>query len=185
MTAAERLRTTYEEYLALERATQTRHEYVDGCAYAMAGGEPEHARLALAMGAELRQRLRGGACRVYSSDLKVVVTASGNAYYPDGTVVCGPLERDPKDPVAVTNPTVLIEVLSPGTERFDRGDKFADYRLLPSLRHYLMVSSQRRLIEHYRRNDDDTWTLTLCTAGGALNLPELGGAIPVDDVYAG
>ena len=104
MSAAEKLKTTYAEYLALETSSGVRHEFVDGTAYAMAGGEPEHARLALSVGAELRQLLRGGACRVFSSDLKVRVPASGNAYYADAAVVCGPLARDAVDPLAVLLP---------------------------------------------------------------------------------
>ncbi len=185
MSAAEKLKTTYAEYLSLEQSSNVRHEFVGGFAYAMAGGEPEHARLALAVGAELRRLLRGGPCRAFSSDLKVRVPATGNAYYADATVVCGSLTRDAVDPVAVINPTLIVEVLSPSTERFDRGDKFADYQLFESLRHYLMVSVGRRRIEHYRRNPDDTWTLTVVTAGEALALPEFGGRLAVDDVYEG
>ena len=185
MSAAEKLKTTYAEYLARELSSDTRHEFVDGFAYAMAGGEPEHARLALSIGAELRQLLRGKACRVYSSDLKVRVPASGNAYYADITVVCGALERDDADPLAVTNPTMLVEVLSPSTELFDRGEKFADYRRFASLQQYVMVTVGRRRIEHYRRNDDGTWTLTVATAGETLSLPEFGGRLALDDVYEG
>ena len=185
MSAAEKLKTTYAEYLALELASGLRHEFIDGFVYAMAGGEPEHARLALSFGAELRSLLRGRPCRVYSSDLKVRVPASGNAYYADVAVVCGPLTRDAVDPVAVTNPTMLVEVLSPSTELFDRGEKFADYRLFASLQHYVMVTVGRRRIEHYRRNPDDTWTLTVVAAGDVLALPEFDGAVAVDDVYAG
>lgn len=185
MSAAEKLTTTYAEYLEIERSAGTKHEFVDGTAYAMAGGEPEHARLALAIGADLRQLLRGRQCRVYSSDLKVRVPGSRNAYYADATVVCGPLARDPEDPLAVTNPALLVEVLSPSTERFDRGDKFADYQRFETLRHYVMVSTGKRRIEHYRRNDDDTWTLSVATEGKAIELPEFGGRIAVDDVYEG
>ena len=185
MSAAEKLKTTYAEYLAREAASGVRHEFVDGFAFAMAGGDPEHARLALAIGAELRQLLRGGACRVYSSDLKVRVLASGNAYYADVTVVCGPVVHHPGDAMAVANPTMLVEVLSPATELFDRGEKFADYRRVEALRRYVMVSVGRRRIEHYRRNDDDTWTLTVATAGATLSLPELGGGLAVDAIYEG
>lgn len=185
MSAAEKLKTTYAEYLALELSSGLRHEFVDGFAYAMAGGEPEHARLALSIGAELRSLVRGGPCRVFSSDLKVRVPASGNAYYADVAVACGPLARHPEDPLAVTNPTMLVEVLSPSTELFDRGEKFADYRLFESLQHYVMVTVGRRRIEHYRRNPDRTWTLTVASAGEVIALPEFGGGLAVDDVYEG
>jgi Uma2 family endonuclease len=185
MSAAEKVKTTYAESLALELSSGVRHEFVDGFAHAMAGGEPEHARLALSIGAELRQLLRGGPCRVFSSDLKVHVPASGNAYYADVAAVCGPLARGAADPLAVTNPTMLVEVLSPSTELFDRGERFADYRLFASLQHYVMVTVGRRRIEHYRRNADGTWTLTVASAGEALALPEFSGRLAVDDVYEG
>lgn len=185
MSAAEKLKTTYAAYLSLELSSGVRHEFVDGFAYAMAGGEPEHARLSLAIGAELRSLLRGEPCRVFSSDLRVRVPASGNAYYADAAIVCGPLARDDADPLAVTNPTMLVEVLSPSTDGFDRGEKFADYRLFASLEHYVMVTVGRRRIEHYRRNPDGTWTLTVAAAGEGIALPEFGGRLAVDDVYEG
>ncbi len=185
MAVAEKQALSWSEYLALERSGETKHELVGGVAYAMAGGEPEHARLSLAMGAELRAMLRGRGCRVYGSDLKVRVPASGNCYYPDVSVVCGPLHVDPDDATVVTNPSLLVEVLSPSTERFDRGDKFADYRALPTLRHYVLVSAGRRRIEHYRRNGDGTWTLTVAESGDVVGLADFGGALSVDAVYDG
>ena len=185
MSAAERLVLSYDEYLALEASTGLRHQYIDGVAYAMAGSEPEHASVTANAIVALGLMLRGGRCRVYSSDLKVRVPETGNAYYADAAVVCGRFTRHPGDPIAVTNPTLLVEVLSPSTETFDRGDKFADYQRLASLRHYLLVSTRTQRVEHYRRNDDGTWTLTVSEAGGLVQLPDLGGAIEVDELYVG
>lgn len=187
MTAAEKPAMTYAEYLALERATGVRHEFVDGIAYAMAGGTPSHSRLAamatVALGVLL---LPGrGRCRVYNSDGKVHVLARGNSYYPDVSVVCGRLETAPDDPNAITNPTLLVEVLSEGTELYDRTRKFQEYQRIPSLRHYVLVTQGARQVEHFRRNDDETWTYAVAVTGGAIQLPDLGGAITVDELYEG
>ena len=174
---------SYDEYVALEAATDLRHQYVDGVAYAMAGAEPEHANITANVIAALANLLRGGRCRVYSSDLKLRIPETGNAYYADAAVVCGRFTRHPGDPIAVTNPTLLVEVLSPSAETFDRGDKFADYQRLASLRHYLLVSTRTRRVEHYRRNDDGTWTYTAAVVGASVDLADLGGALAVGDLY--
>lgn len=182
MRAAEALTLSYDEYLALERATGLRHQYIDGVAYAMAGAEPEHAGVTANAIAALAALLRGGRCRVFSSDLKLRVPESGNTYFADLAVVCGRVVRDAGDPLAVTNPASLVEVLSPSTETFDRGDKFADYQRLASLRHYLSVSVRTRRVEHYRDNDG-TWTYSARGPGGSVELPDLGGTLAVDDLY--
>ena len=183
MSAAERSTLSYDEYVALEAATGLRHQYVDGVAYAMAGAEPEHANITANVIAALANLLRGGRCRVYSSDLKLRVAETGNAYYADAAVVCGRFMRHPGDPIAVTNPTPLVEVLSPSADTFDRGDKFADYQRLASLRHYLLVSTRTQRVEHYRRNDYGTWTYTAAVVGASVDLADLGGALAVGDLY--
>lgn len=188
MTGAEKLPMSYADYLALERETDVKHEFIDGAAYAMAGGTLAHARLSMTAGALLFALVRAGKgrCRVYSADGKVRVVDRGNSYYPDASVVCGPAQVAADDPNALTNPTLMIEVLSEGTERFDRGRKFLDYQRIPSLKHYLMISQDQRRVEHYRRNDDEkTWTLTICEAGSAVELPDLGGRLDVDELYVG
>jgi Uma2 family endonuclease len=107
---------TYAEYLAAEAVSDVRHEFLNGDVWAMAGGTPEHAALALAVGSELRQALRGRPCRAYSAPLRVRVVETGLSTYPDVTVVCGQLETALDDEDAVTNPIVLVEVLSESTE---------------------------------------------------------------------
>ena len=187
MTAAEKLAMTYAEYLALERASTERHQFVEGVAYAMAGGSPTHSRLAVRVSVALANLLQPGRghCDVYSSDAKIHVLASGDSYYPDVSVVCDPVAVAPMDANAMTNPTLLVEVLSDTTERFDRGSKFADYQRIPSLRHYVLVAQDKVRVEHFRRNDDDTWTLSVAQAGGIVRLPDLGGELVVDAIYRG
>ncbi len=117
MVALPERRASYAEYLELERSSQTKHEFVNGEIYAMAGGTPEHARLAMKLGRLLGAALDGQPCEVFGSDLRVRVVATGRATYPDLTVVCGRAELDPEDAEAVTNPTVLVEVLSEPAHR--------------------------------------------------------------------
>ena len=134
---------TYAEYLAAEAVSEVRHEYLNGEVWAMAGGTPEHAALAAAMIRELGASLRGKPCRPFSSDLRVHIPDAGLSTYPDVSVVCGQLETAPDDKDAVTNPIVLVEVLSESTEGYDRGAKAAHYRRIPSLREYVLVVAGR------------------------------------------
>lgn len=119
---------SFAEYLELEAASNIRHEYWNGEIYAMGGGSPAHAALAMAIGSALIPQLRGGDCRVYSSGLMVRVKASGLATYPDVTVVCGALETDPQSRNTVTNPKVIVEVLGDNTAAYDRGEKLEEYK---------------------------------------------------------
>lgn len=185
MSAAEKLVSTYAEYLALEQASPVKMQFVDGVAYAMAGGTPEHAELAALLIVALSGLVQPGRGRgrVYSADAKIHVPASGNSHYPDVSVVCGPRETAANDANAITNPTLIVEVLSDSTELFDRGKKFKDYQRLPSLRHYLLVNQDEARIEHFRRNDDGTWTLSNAGPGGAVRLPDLGGDLRLDEIY--
>ena len=152
-------RITFAEYLGLERGSPVKHEFLDGRTWAMAGGTIEHAQLAANVIRELGAQLRGRGCRVFTSDLRVRVAATGLATYPDVTVVCGSIEADAEDDNTVRNPIVLVEVLSDSTEAYDRSEKFAHYRRIPSLRAYVLVSQTEARIEVYGRNDDGSWTL--------------------------
>ena len=171
---------TYEEYLALVEETGVKHEFIEGVILAMAGGTPEHARLAMAVGASLVAH--AGPCRTYSSDLRIRVPETGRATYADVTVVCGPLETHPEDPDACVNPTILVEVLSPTTERDDRGEKFSQYRKLASLQDYVLVSQSPRRIEHFRRSDGGAWVFTEAGPGQHITL-STGATLAVDTVY--
>src|SRR3954447_14765097 len=127
-----KLNYTYAEYLGFEASSNVKHEFLGGQIYAMAGGTPEHAALAAAAITLLGPQLRGGQCRPYNSDLRVR-TPTGLTTYPDVTIVRGPREIDGVDPLAVTNPRLIVEVLSRSTEEYDSGDKFAHYKAFPSL----------------------------------------------------
>jgi Uma2 family endonuclease len=176
-------RLTYAEYLALEASSEQRYEFVDGVVYAMAGGTPEHARLAMKLGATLVAALDRKGCSVYGSDLKLRVDATKRSTYADVVVVCGPERRSDVDPNAVTNPTVIVEVLSPSTEASDRGEKWRHYQHLDSLREYVLVSQDEPYVEVFRR-DGDEWVLRTAQAGQMIELPSQAVQIAVDDIYA-
>lgn len=182
MTAAETTRLTYDEYLALEAQGPVKHEYLRGVAWAMAGGTIEHARLQAAVVGELRAALAGEPCVVLSSDGRVRVDATDRTTYPDASVVCGPRVTSPVDRHAITNPKVLVEVLSSETERDDRGEKFAYYRRLDSLEEYVLVSQDERRIEVFRRTPEG-WILSEALAGERIALGSIGVVLDVDAVY--
>jgi len=152
-------RLSYAEYLALERASDARHEFYEGRARAMAGGTPAHSAVKTNVIRALGNALTGTRCREFDSDLKVHVEASGLSTYPDVSVVCGPLKRAAGDDNAIVNPTVVVEVLSPSTRDWDTGGKFAHYRRIDALREVLFVSPEERAVEHHWRNDDGTWQM--------------------------
>ena len=179
------LRHTCQDYLLVEEGSRVRHEYLDGEIYAMAGGTPEHAALAMSVGASLLGQLRERPCRVKSSGLRVRVLATGLATYPEVTVVCGPLERDPESCATVVNPTVIVEVLSDGTEDYDRGEKLEHYRQVPSLRECVLVSHRERLIESWRREADGSWSHHQAGPSATLRLESIGCDLSVDEVYRG
>ncbi len=173
---------SYVDYLALERTSETKHEYINGLVYAMAGGSLDHSRLSMNCGRVLGVALTGRPCVTFNSDARVRILETGRSTYPDLSVVCGRLERAPDDPDAITNPTVIVEVLSDSTEASDRGDKFAHYRRLPSLQQYVLVSQTTSRIEVFTRQGE-TWTLSEAAAGQTLRLSSLDVEISVDDVY--
>ena len=175
-------RMTYAQYLELERTSEVKHEYLRGEIFAMAGGSPEHARLAANVIGDLRAALRGRPCAVFTSDARVRIEVTDRATYPDVTVVCGRLEHAPDDPDSITNPVVIVEVLSDATEADDRGEKFAHYRRLASLQEYLLVSQRARRLEVYRRRDD-RWVLDEAGAGETLHLDSIDVALAVDEIY--
>ncbi len=177
--------TDYAAYLALEQASDQKHEWFDGQVFAMAGGTVPHGALAIAIGSELRALALACGCQVLSSDVKVRVLATGLATYPDGSVACGEFATDPDDRNVVTNPSLLVEVLSDSTEAYDRGDKFGNYRQMPSLRDYVLVSQHTRQIEVFSRDGENQWMLRVAGPGQSVPLTAMKGEIEVDRVYAG
>jgi Uma2 family endonuclease len=148
---------TPEEYLHLEEQSPIKHEYIDGQVYAMAGASDPHVTIALNLAALLRSHVRGSGCRVYISDMKARIESLNRFYYPDVMVTCD--QRDKDSPTHKRFPTLIIEVLSDSTEAFDRGDKFADYQEIESLREYVLINTKRQRVECFRRNDEGLWVL--------------------------
>lgn len=178
-TPAHRICHPYDEYLVLEGHSNIRHEFLDGQIYAMSGGTPEHAALAAAVIESLQ--LRDTGCRSYTSDLRVR-TPSGLTTYPDITIICGSSERYAEDKDAVTNPTILIEVLSPSTEQYDRGDKFAHYKSIQSLRQVVFVSHRERALEVWTRGGETGWLRVVAREGEIAELA-IGARLDVRQVY--
>lgn len=171
----------YQDYVAAEAISLEKHEFLRGEVFAMAGGTPEHGRLAASMIGELRAVLRSHPCAVFSSDVRVRVEATDLSTYPDASVVCGQLQTAAADAQAVVNPVLLVEVLSDSTEAHDRGEKFAHYRRIPSLREYVLVSQRQKRIEVFRKKDDGEWSLA--EAGADERLRVLDVSIEVNEVY--
>ncbi len=183
MTVATELHAmSYAEYLAAERTADRKHEYVGGRVLAMAGGTPEHARLQSRVSYALETVLAGRPCAVFSSDLRVRIEATGRSTYPDVTVVCQGLQRASDDPDAVTNPSILVEVLSETTESDDRGSKWAHYQRLTELREYVLVAQIERRVEVFHR-EGASWTYRAYGSGERAELPSVDAAIDVDALY--
>lgn len=180
-TTTRRLHYTYAEYLALEEESPIRHEYLDGEIYAMAGGSPDHAALAAAVIGSLAGRLPPG-CRGFTSDLRVRVLSTGLSTYPDAAIVCGRTQRASDDPLAVVNPLLLVEVTSPSTEEYDRGEKLRQYQHLQSVREVLLVSHREPRLTLHRRQESG-WSVLHAGAGEVLVLESVGVRLAVDDVY--
>jgi Uma2 family endonuclease len=177
-----RRRATYAEYMAFAETCDVKHEYIAGEIVAMSGGTIAHGRLIGQVTGLVRDALRGRPCLVLPADVRVRIRAADRATYPDLHVVCTAVEADPDDAHAVINPTVIVEVLSDSTADADRGDKFAAYRRLRTLREYVLVSQHERRIDVYTR-DGRRWILDEYRAGKQLQLVSINVALVVDDVY--
>lgn len=179
-----RQRYTFDEYVQLEETSPVKHEFLDGNVWAMAGGSPDHAGIAANVSMSLGIQLRDRPCRVFSSDLRIRVTETGLGTYPDLSVVCGQLELDPADPKkqTVTNPRVIVEILSPSTEAYDRGEKLSHYKRIPSIEDIVLIAHDRRQIEVWRR-EPNGWLLTVVHDGGSAELHSVDCRLALDDVY--
>jgi Uma2 family endonuclease len=184
MSAVARQHFTFAAYLQLEDTSNVRHEFLAGQVWAMAGGSPSHARIAVNVSTLLSTQLRDRACTVFGSDLRIRVKSTGLATYPDVTVVCGSLELDPEDPKGhtVINPRLVVEVLSPSTEVYDRGEKLGHYKDVPSLEEIVLVAHDERRLEVWRR-EDDRWSLEVTHGHGVATLRSMGCTLAIDDVY--
>jgi Uma2 family endonuclease len=182
MTAAPK-RISIDEYLAMERRSQIKHEYFAGEIFAMAGASYVHTTIVGNVSRELGNSLRESDCNVLSSDQRVR-TGSTLYTYPDVVLVCGKPEFDDQERDTLTNPVVIVEVLSRSTEGYDRGQKFLQYRSISSLREYVLVSQRQMLVEHYLRQPGGQWVLTTYNSPEHLVVfPTVNVSIPISNLY--
>lgn len=174
---------TPEEYLAMERKATHKSEYLNGHIFAMAGASLEHNQITFNMAAELGAQLRGTPCTAYVSDLRVKVAATGLHAYPDVVALCGEAIFDDSVMDTLLNPEVIIEVLSESTEAYDRGEKFAHYRRLPTLTDYVLIAQDKLRVEHYVRQDRQ-WVLSEADDwNGTIHLTSIGCRLALRDIY--
>jgi Uma2 family endonuclease len=177
-------RLSEAEYLEIERRAECKNEFLDGEMFAMSGGTSSHSLIAANLIFALRTQLKGCPCRVYTSDMRVKVQASGLYTYPDVSVACGQYQFDDEQEDTLLNPTVILEILSDSREAYDRGKKFELYRRLPSLREYLLVSQHKPLVEQYIRQDSGQWLLReVAGLESKLSLPSVGIIIALADAF--
>ena len=176
---------TGEEYLEIERFSEIRHEYLDGLVYAMAGESPDHSTICYNLNGITHAQLRNKPCRGFSPNMKVRAGLGGLYAYPDLMIVCGEAKFHDKHGDVLLNPIVIFEVLSPSTEKYDRGEKFRRYSTqIESLQDYVVVSQDQARIEHHHRQTDGAWTATEVNGlDGVLVLPSIDCRIPLAEVY--
>ena len=180
-------RFTPQEYYALEQVAEYKSDYYDGEIFAMAGGTVRHSLICSNLNRELGNQLKGSPCVVFDANLRLKIKATGLRTYPDASVYCGALQRDGDDPTGetLTNPTLLIEVLSKSTEGYDRGLKAESYRQIESLRAYVLVSQNSAHAELYEKKAENSWSLTEVRGlDGLLNLTSIGVELPLSEIYA-
>jgi Uma2 family endonuclease len=175
---------TPEEYLALERKAEYRSEYFAGEIFVMSGASERHNLIVGNVFATLHTQLRNRPCRVYASDMRVKVNPTGLYTYPDIVALCGEPQFDDEQKDILLNPAVIIEVLSPSTEAYDRGEKFAHYRQLSSVAEYVLISQEKPHVEHFVRQPDNQWLLSETSdLHDAVQLPSINCALALDEVY--
>ena len=176
---------TEEQYLDFEEEALEKSEFFQGRIYAMAGGSPEHGKLSVRMIVTLDNALRHRSCTVYNSDVRIKIEATGLDTYPDVSVVCNkPQLHIYKNTQTVLNPTLIVEVLSPTTEKYDRTGKFENYKLIPTMTDYLLVAQSRAKVEHFVREEDGTWSCIVSEGLDAtVKIESLECELPLSEIY--
>jgi Uma2 family endonuclease len=186
MSSASVRRLTPQEYLAQERLAEYRSEYLRGEVFAMAGASTKHSLIKDNVSREAGNQLKDGPCRVVTSDQRVKVGSTGLYTYPDVVVFCDEPQYEDKMFDTLLNPRVLVEVLSPSTEQYDRGAKFEHYRQLPSLQEYILISQDRALVERYVRQPDNSWPVTVFEElSQVFVFASIPVQIPLEEIYRG
>jgi len=183
LAVANQIHCSVEEYLALERSAPYKSEFHDGQIYAMTGASRKHNLVTVNIARELSAQLKKRPCEAYINDMRVKAAEARSYHYPDIAVVCGSPQFEDAHIDTLLNPTVLIEVLSPSTEAYDRGGKFAHYRKIPSLREYLLVTQDQPIIERYQRQGD-VWILSEAEGlDASVSLESIGCILSLREVY--
>lgn len=172
---------TSQEYLEWEERQDIKYEYVNGEVFAMTGGTIPHNDIALNLASALKSHLRGSRCRVNMADVKVCVSEDGPFHYPDVVVSCD--QRDRQAIKFIQYPCLIVEVLSPSTEGYDRGGKFTHYRRIQTLREYVLIDAQKVSVECFRLNDRGLWELHPYEAGDEVHLTSVDFHFPISLVY--
>ena len=186
MSAIPNVKLTPAEYLAQERVAPFKSEFFNGEVFAIAGASREYNRIKENLVGELFAHLKGTPCRSYSSDLRLLVEATGLYTYPDIILVCGTEKFDVLDKDTLTNPSAVIEILSPSTERYDRGAKFRNYQQIESLVEYLLVAQDEPVCERYIRQEGGSWgVVSFVGLEASLVLTSVQAEIAMADIFAG
>ena len=176
---------TPEDYLKQERLAATKSEYLDGQIYAMSGASRQHNRITVDVATLINVQLRSGPCELFSNDMRVKVNDDSLYTYPDVVVACGEARFEGSTLDTLLNPTLIIEVLSDSTEKYDRGKKFAHYQRIEALREYAMIAQDEARIECYTRQTDNRWILSKVESlEEAMPLESIGCVLPLAEVYA-
>lgn len=184
MSAVARQKMTVAEYLEMERASEEKHEFLDGEIYLMSGASLKHNLIVTNTVSGLHSQLRNRPCVVFPSDMRVRIRDNRHYTYPDITVVCDPLQLEDTEQDTLLNPTLIIEVLSPSTESYDRGRKFQHYRTLASLQEYVLISQDSTRIERYLRQPNDEWLLADASGiDASLELASIQCVLSLAEVY--
>jgi Uma2 family endonuclease len=174
---------TPEEYFVWEEQQNLRHEYLDGETYAMTGGSIKHSAIATKLARLIGNHLEGKNCQVLNSDARVQIHESDDYVYPDISVTCD--QRDFTTTQYISHPCLIIEVLSPGTEAYDRNNKFKLYRRSPSLQEYVLVNTEQIEVEIFRKNDRNRWEILNFEAGDVVELESVNFTFPIEQLYQG
>lgn len=174
---------TPEAYFAWEAQQLERHELIDGHVYAMSGDTQNHSAIKINILTVINPHLRGGQCRVLNSDVKINIFNTSNYAYPDLSVTCDP--RDREHPLYITYPCLIVEVLSPSTEAYDRGKKFEKYRCNPNLIDYVLVSSEEVAVDIYHKNSAGDWVILSYRSGDRVELKSIGLTVAIAEFYEG
>lgn len=174
---------TPEQYLEMDRKSEVRLEYYFGEVFEMAGGTEQHSAIKMRLAAILYSALRGNDCRAFDSDLRICVDEKNHYTYADAFVICGPTLRVGTRRDIIANPSAIFEVLSPGTEGYDRGDKFKMYRTIPTLKEYVLISQNQKQVECFRKQTSGTWLMSVYQDNDVLELETAACRISLDELY--